>query len=231
MTPTFRPTIGNPLSRASASISSSDGFVVAGVERRGVRLDARVDDVHGLTVTNRLDAIERVARARAPTPASRSSPSTTPPICRARVRPGRDLGEPGGFPFTRGIYPDDVPRRGCGRCASTRAWRPPTRPTSGSAYLLEHGQTGLRSRSTCRPRWAWTPTIRGPRERWARRASRSTPFDDMRRLFDGIPLDRVSTSMTINATAPDPAAALRAGGRGAGRRRRPRSAARSRTTS
>ena len=26
--------------------------------------------------------------------------------------------------------------------------------------------------------------------------------DDMRRLFDGIPLDRVSTSMTINATAP-----------------------------
>jgi methylmalonyl-CoA mutase, N-terminal domain len=27
-------------------------------------------------------------------------------------------------------------------------------------------------------------------------------LDDMRRLFDGIPLDRVTTSMTINATAP-----------------------------
>ena len=45
-------------------------------------------------------------------------------------------------------------------------------------------------------------------------------IDDMRRLFDGIPLDEVSTSMTINAPAVDPAAALRARRRGAGRRRR-----------
>ena len=46
--------------------------------------------------------------------------------------------------------------------------------------------------------------------------------EDMRMLFDGIPLDKVSTSMTINAPAAAAAAALPAGGRGAGRRRRPR---------
>mgnify|MGYP003694010619 CR=1 FL=1 len=41
--------------------------------------------------------------------------------------------------------------------------------------------------------------------------------EDMERLFAGIPLAEVSTSMTINATARDPAAALRARRRGAGR--------------
>ncbi len=44
-------------------------------------------------------------------------------------------------------------------------------------------------------------------------------IDDMRMLFDGIPLDKVSTSMTINAPGGGAAAALPAGGRGAGRRR------------
>ena len=42
-------------------------------------------------------------------------------------------------------------------------------------------------------------------------------IDDMRLLLDGLPLDQVTTSMTINSTAADPAAALPAGGRGAGR--------------
>ena len=45
-------------------------------------------------------------------------------------------------------------------------------------------------------------------------------IDDMRTAFDGIPLDQVSTSMTINAPAAVPAAALRAGRRGAGRAQR-----------
>ena len=46
-------------------------------------------------------------------------------------------------------------------------------------------------------------------------------IEDMRLLFAGIPLDEVSTSMTINAPGRGAAAALPAGGRGAGRRRRP----------
>ena len=55
-------------------------------------------------------------------------------------------------------------------------------------------------------------------------------LDDMRTLLADMPLDKVTTSMTINSTAGDPAAAVRAGGRGAGRAGRPRSAAPSRTT-
>ena len=50
-------------------------------------------------------------------------------------------------------------------------------------------------------------------------------------LLDGIPLDRVSTSMTINATAHHPAGPLRGRRATPGRRRRPSSRARSRTTS
>ena len=56
-------------------------------------------------------------------------------------------------------------------------------------------------------------------------------IDDMRTAFDGIPLDEVSTSMTINAPAARAAAALRARRRGAGRREPSSCAARSRTTS
>src|SRR6266536_1154722 len=88
--------------------------------------------------------------------------------------PERSLGEPGQDPFTRGIYPTMY--RG-------RAWTMRQYAGFGSAaetnarfrHLLDHGQTGL-----------------------------SVAFDslvDMRRLFEGIPLDKVSTSMTINAPA------------------------------
>ena len=54
---------------------------------------------------------------------------------------------------------------------------------------------------------------------------------DMRTLFDGIPLDRMNTSMTINATAAWLLVALYRRRRGAGRRRAPSCRARCRTTS
>ena len=53
------------------------------------------------------------------------------------------LGEPGEYPFTRGIHPEMYRGRGAGRCASTPATPPPRRPTSRYRYLLEHGSTGL----------------------------------------------------------------------------------------
>ena len=54
---------------------------------------------------------------------------------------------------------------------------------------------------------------------------------DMRALFDGIPLDQMNTSMTINATAPWLLALYIAVGRRAGRARAKRCRARRRTTS
>ena len=60
---------------------------------------------------------------------------------------------------------------------------------------------GSRSRSTCRPSSGSTPTTRAPRARSGAPASRSTRSPTWRSLLDGIPLDEVSTSMTINAPA------------------------------
>ena len=113
----------------------------------------------------------------------------------------RDLGRPGEPPFTRGIYPTMyrgrlwTMRQYAGMATRRGDERPLPLPAGARA------DRACRSRSTCRRRWAWTPTTRGPRARSARSASRSTRSRTCARLFDGIPLDQVTTSMTINATA------------------------------
>ena len=160
---------------------------------------------------------ERRDRLRHRAPAACTRRTTSSPWVRPGPRPGRARGAA----VHAGRLPGHVPRAACGRCASTRAWRRPRRRTRASATCWSTGRRACRSRSTCRRRWAWTPTTRGPRARSARPASRSTRSRTWRGCSTDIPLDRVSTSMTINATARDPAAAVRAGGRGAGRRRRP----------
>ena len=74
-------------------------------------------------------------------------------------------------------------------------------PTSSTAATSPRGRPGSRSRSTCRPRPATTPTTSWRAARSARSACRSAHKGDMHALLDGIPLDRMNTSMTINATA------------------------------
>ena len=85
-------------------------------------------------------------------------------------------------------------------------------------YLLAQGQTGLSRR--LRP--ADADGLRRRRAGW--RGARSgkvgvaiSSVDDMAELFAAIPLDRVSTSMTINATAAILLCALHGGGRAPGR--------------
>ena len=97
-------------------------------------------------------------------------------------------------------------------------------------YLLAHGSTGLSMAFDL-------PTQLGldsddPRSlgEVGRTGVAIDTIEDMRTAFDGIPLDEVSTSMTINAPAAVPAAALPARRRGAGRRRGASCAARPRTT-
>jgi len=66
---------------------------------------------------------------------------------------------------------------------------------------LKQGQRGLSMPSTCPPKTATTPTLRRPRR--SRRGGVSIcHWRDMERLFEGIPLQSINTSMTINATAP-----------------------------
>ncbi|HKQ73423.1 MAG TPA: methylmalonyl-CoA mutase family protein [Blastocatellia bacterium] len=112
----------------------------------------------------------------------------------------RDLGAPGQFPFTRGVY--ETMYRG-------RLWT--MRQYAGFAtaeesnrrykYLLEQGTTGLSVAFDLPTQIGYDsdhPLAAGEVGRVG------VPIDslaDMEILFDGIPLDKVSTSMTINATA------------------------------
>ncbi len=110
------------------------------------------------------------------------------------------LGYPGEFPFTRGIHPTMY--RG-------RLWTMRQFAGFGTAertnrrfhYLLEHGQTGLSvafDLPTLMGRDSDDPLSRGE---VGREGVAVDTLADMEVLFQGIPLDRVSTSMTINAPA------------------------------
>src|SRR5436190_12278338 len=110
------------------------------------------------------------------------------------------LGDPGEYPFTRGIHPDMY---------RSRRWT--MRQYAGYAtaqetnqrfhYLIEHGSTGLSMAfdlPTQLGRDSDDPLCMGE---VGRTGVAIDSIDDMRRVFDGIPLDQVSTSMTINAPA------------------------------
>ncbi len=110
------------------------------------------------------------------------------------------LGFPGEFPYTRGIHPTMY---------RSRFWTMRQFAGFGSAedtnarfhYLLEHGQTGLSTAfdlPTLMGRDSDDTTARGE---VGREGVAIDTLADMEILFRGIPLDRVSTSMTINAPA------------------------------
>jgi len=138
----------------------------------------------------------------------RSAPEPAPPEDKPFVGPedlaGFDsathLAEPGQFPFTRGVHRDMY--RG-------RLWTMRQFAGFGAAeetnrrfkYLLEHGQTGLSTAfdlPTLMGRDSDDPLSLGEVGRCGVAIS---SLADMRRLFDGINLGEVSTSMTINAPA------------------------------
>jgi methylmalonyl-CoA mutase N-terminal domain/subunit len=144
---------------------------------------------------------------RSKRPATRKTTSSGIPIAPvyrpadAPVDYARDLGDPGAPPFTRGVYPTMY--RG-------RAWTMRQYAGFGSARqtnerfhaLLAAGQTGLSVAFDL-------PTQMGYDSDHARAAGEVgrvgvaiSTLADMEELLDGLPLDRVSTSMTINATAP-----------------------------
>src|SRR5215510_11182716 len=112
----------------------------------------------------------------------------------------RDLGEPGEFPFTRGVY--ETMYRG-------RLWT--MRQYAGFAtaaesnrryrYLLEHGTTGLSVAFDLPTQIGYDPDDPHASGEVGRVGVSIASLEDMEQLLDGIPLERVSTSMTINATA------------------------------
>src|SRR5437764_5143878 len=118
------------------------------------------------------------------------------------VAPGLSerLGEPGDYPFTRGVHKDMYR----GRLWTMRQYAGYATAAETNArfrYLLEHGSTGLSMAfdlPTQLGRDSDDPLCLGE---VGRTGVAIDTIDDMRRVFDQIPLDQVSTSMTINAPA------------------------------
>jgi len=114
--------------------------------------------------------------------------------------PDSDLGSPGEFPFTRGVHPE-MHRK--------RLWTMRQYAGFGSAvetnkryrFLLEQGQTGLSVAFDLPTQMGYDPDAPMARGETGKVGVSIASLEDMQDLFEGIPLDRVSTSMTINATA------------------------------
>src|SRR2546422_2586285 len=114
--------------------------------------------------------------------------------------PQRDLGSPGEPPFTRGVYPSMYRGRpwtmrqyaGMGTAKETNA---------RFRYLLDHGQTGLSIAFDLPTQMGLDSDHPRAEGEVGKTGVAIDSVEDMRTLLDGIPLDRVTTSMTINATA------------------------------
>ena len=112
----------------------------------------------------------------------------------------QSLGFPGAYPYTRGIQPTMY--RG-------RLWT--MRQYAGFAsaeesnqryrYLLEHGTTGLSVAFDLPTQMGFDADNEMAEGEVGKVGVSISSLDDMRTLFDGIPLEKITTSMTINATA------------------------------
>jgi methylmalonyl-CoA mutase N-terminal domain/subunit len=114
--------------------------------------------------------------------------------------PDRDLGRPGAFPFTRGVYPNMY---------TGRLWTMRQYAGFGTAEetnerlrrLLAAGQSGLSTAFDLPTQMGYDSDHPMARGEVGRVGVAIDTVDDLADLFRDIPLDRVSTSMTINATA------------------------------
>jgi methylmalonyl-CoA mutase N-terminal domain/subunit len=155
-----------------------------------------------------LEVAERQARRRSP--ALSGPPGTTgtdadalydaETLAGEGFDPEGDLGFPGMAPFTRGVQPNMY--RG-------RLWTMRQYAGFGSAresnrryrYLLEQGQTGLSVAFDLPTQMGYDSDHGAARGEVGRVGVAIDSLGDMRELLSELPLDRISTSMTINATA------------------------------
>jgi methylmalonyl-CoA mutase N-terminal domain/subunit len=118
----------------------------------------------------------------------------------AALDPLTEVGEPGAFPFTRGIHPAGY---------RARPWTMRQYAGFGSAeetnrrfrYLLDHGQTGLSVAFDLPTQIGYDSDDPMALGEVGRGGVPIDSIEDMEILFDAIDLGAVSTSMTINATA------------------------------
>ena len=118
----------------------------------------------------------------------------------AEFDPDLALGEPGNYPYTRGIYPSMY---------TTRPWTMRQYAGFGTAVesnaryreLISHGTAGLSVAFDLPTQMGYDSDAPIAAGEVGKVGVAIDSIDDMRELFAGIPLDQVSTSMTINAPA------------------------------
>jgi methylmalonyl-CoA mutase N-terminal domain/subunit len=118
----------------------------------------------------------------------------------AQVEYARDLADPGKFPYTRG--PHSTMYRG--KLWTMRQYAGYASAAESNAryrYLLEQGQTGLSVAFDLPTQMGYDSDHPMASGEIGKVGVAIDTLEDMVQLFEGIPLDRVSTSMTINSTA------------------------------
>jgi methylmalonyl-CoA mutase, N-terminal domain len=122
------------------------------------------------------------------------------PAALAGFDPDAELGEPGAFPFTRGVYPSMY----TGRPWTMRQYAGfGTAKESNERYheLVANGTGGLSVAFDLPTQMGYDSDEPIARGEVGKVGVAIDSAEDMRVLFDGLPLDKISTSMTINAPA------------------------------
>ena len=110
------------------------------------------------------------------------------------------LGYPGEFPYTRGIH-SNMYRGKIWTMRQFAGFGTPEDTNQRFKYLLEHGQTGLSTAFDMPTLMGWDSDAELAEGEVGICGVSVSSLADMERLFAGIPLDKVSTSMTINSPA------------------------------
>ncbi|MFB3908136.1 MAG: methylmalonyl-CoA mutase [Candidatus Eisenbacteria bacterium] len=115
-------------------------------------------------------------------------------------REQKDREAPGEYPFTRGIHAD-MYRGKVWTMRMFAGFGTPEHTNERFHYLLRHGQTGLSTAFDMPTLMGYDPDEAMSLGEVGREGVSVASLEDMEILFGGIPLDQVTTSMTINATA------------------------------
>lgn len=112
----------------------------------------------------------------------------------------RDLADPGEFPYTRGPY-ETMYRGKLWTMRQYAGYASAAESNARYRYLLEQGQTGLSVAFDLPTQMGYDSDHLMSRGEVGKVGVAIDTLDDLEELFDQIPLDKVSTSMTINSTA------------------------------
>lgn len=130
----------------------------------------------------------------------RKQPALVTPESLGEFNYAERLGFPGEYPFTRGVQPTMYR----GRLWTMRQFAgfgSPEDTNRRFKYLLAHGQTGLSTAFDMPSLMGYDPDHPKSLGEVGREGVSIATIEDMERLFEGIALDQVTTSMTINATS------------------------------